>query len=136
MDRTVEFKSALPDEWQFAEDGNPVAPGSRGLADEIVAELSEKVSEITPVEQHSYYGWGFETRFEGCRFYHVLNPVAGDCYLTVQCVGYWRRRILFLRPQETFNRYCDVLDHALNNVRGVSDVRWTNYNARQDALWP
>ena len=109
MYRKVEFKSEYPDDWQFDENDNPIAPGSREVADQIAAQLADHVSEVSPVDQHSYYGWSFETNFENCRFYQVLNPVDGDCYFTVQCLGYWIRKLLFKK------RSADLID-ALQHI--------------------
>jgi len=127
--RTLEFKSEYPDEWQFDQEDNPIGPGSRELADEIAARLAEYASVISSVEQHSYYGWGFETRYENCTFYQVLNPADGDCYFTIQCLGYWLRKLLFKKPRQTFGRYCDVVDQALRRIPQISDLKWGDFRS-------
>jgi len=58
----------------FDSELNPAAPGARDLAETIVAKLRNRVSVVTQVEQHEFYGWAFETAVGKGAFYNVLNP--------------------------------------------------------------
>jgi hypothetical protein len=85
------------------------------------------VNVITPVEQHSYYGWAFDVRFGGCRFVNVINPAGDVCYLTVKLCSYWLRALLLQRPQQRFDEYGAVLNEALLAIPQVSGVEWQEY---------
>jgi hypothetical protein len=124
MLRAVEFRSGFANDWQFDADGNPVAPGARELADAIAGELEKHADVVVPVEQHSYYGWAFETRFAGCRFINVLNPGDKRCYFTVELCWCWVRALLLQRPRHRFDAYCAVLEKSLAAIPRVSDVVW------------
>jgi len=58
MYRTASFKHDFDGEW---EDGE-VAPATRELADRLVTALGDRVVVTMPVDQHEYYGWGFECK--------------------------------------------------------------------------
>src|SRR5439155_7924578 len=115
MYRTVTFNSGYHDEPKFDERGSPIAPGYRELADDIVAALGTEVLVSAPVKQHSYYGWGFSSKFGLCRFYSVLNPVGKECHLTISVNWYWLLSLLMMRPKAIFDRYCEVIDRALRS---------------------
>lgn len=124
MFRVVEFQSTFANEWRFDAHDNPIMPGARELADAIVRELGKRVNVITPVEQHSYYGWAFDVKFKGCRFVNVLNPADTVCYLTVRLCWHWLRAFLLQRPRRRFDEYCVILGEALAEIPQVSGVAW------------
>jgi hypothetical protein len=124
MYRTAEFNSTFSNEWVFDGDGNPLAPGARDLAEAIASNLRGRVSSVTAIEQHEYYGWGFAAIFDGSTFYNVLNPVDVDCYLTVSMNWYGLKSLLLRRPRASFDRYCAALRGALNDIPQVSVVKW------------
>ena len=125
MYRRVEFKSQYVDDWEFDENGDPITPGYRNVAEKIAAQLAHNLSHITAVVQHSYYGWAFET----CRFYQVLGTAGNDgqCCLTIQCLGYWLRKLLFKKPRLTFVRYCEAVDEAIQRIPETSALRWDDF---------
>ena len=127
MYRTVEFQSVFTNEWQFDDAGNAVAPGARELAGAIVASLRSRVQSTTTVEQHSYYGWGFDVVFANRRFYNVVNPLDVECFLTVKFPWQWFWALLLCRPREAFDRYCQVLSDSLAEIPQVSEVKWKAY---------
>lgn len=127
MYRTVVFKSAYPDEWKFDEKGNPLAPGARELADNFVGTLANHVSSVSPVEQHSYYGWRFVAKHNGCTFHNVMNPVGDECYMTLSMSWYWLKAVLGRKPWMAFDRYCGVLDQVLHSLTKVSNPVWEQY---------
>lgn len=124
---TVQFNSTFPNEWVFDANDNPAAPGARDLAEEIAAKLRGRASSVTAVDQHEYYGWGFEAVFEGSTFYNVLNPVDADCYLTVSMNWYALKALLLKRPRASFDRYRAVLSDVLNSISQVSGIQWQAY---------
>lgn len=124
MYRTVTFKSTFPNQWQFDHAGNAVAPGARELAEAIVASLRSRVESTTAIEQHSYFGWGFEVTFENRRFCNVVNPAGDEACLTVQFPWQWVWELLLRRPKKTFDRYCDVLADSLAAIPQVSAINW------------
>lgn len=124
MYRTVEFCSTFPNEWRSDEEGTPIGPGARELADAIVSVLVDPVRVTSAVEQHKDYGWGWTTEFEGVRFDNVLNPVAEDCYLTVHPHGYLLRWVTGRGPRANLDRYSSRLTEALAKVPQVSRVKW------------
>lgn len=124
MYRTLEFRSALRNEWQFGERGNPTAPGSRELVDRLIRELGRRIPILTPVEQHSYYGWAFTTRLDRCTFQNVLNPGIDTCFLAISIELYWLSVLLRRRPKRALDRYVRILDEALRQIEVVSDLRW------------
>ena len=126
MYRTVEFKSTFPNEWAFDKKENPIAPGARALAEAIAAKLRERLSSVTSIKQHEYYGWGFEATCDGSTFYNVLNP-ADECYLTVSMDWYGLKTMFFRRPRICFDRYCAILGESLRDIPDVSDVEWHAY---------
>jgi hypothetical protein len=123
MHRTLVFDSSWKNEWKFNSDDNPIAPGAKELAQEIVKVLKRKVSGISDVSQHSHYGWGFSTEFDDVSFYQVLNPVDA-VYLTVKMESYFLKVLLLQRPKASFERYCVFLEEALGEVQGISNLRW------------
>jgi hypothetical protein len=125
--RTAVFRSDHPNEWQFDEHENPMSPGSRQLAENIVAMLGPCVAETTPVEQHSFYGWAFCANLDGFTFDNVLSPGDGECYLTILLRGYWLKKLLMRRPREAFDRYCELVNRVLNDTPGFSDIIWEDY---------
>ena len=127
MYRTVAFKSTFPNEWTFNENECPVAPGARELAEVIVSSLRSRLSSVTSVEQHEYYGWGFATVLDRSRFYNVLNPVDDDCYLTVSMDWYSLKSLLLMRPHVSFDQYCSIISETLQKIPEVSDVKWEPY---------
>jgi hypothetical protein len=127
MYRTVEFKHTFPDEWVFDENENPIAPGARELANAVVSGLSARISNVSRVQQHSFYGWGFDVEFEGSTFYNVVNPADEKCYLTVQMLGYWLKWLLRKRPRDSFERYSTVLTEVLRDIPALSGINWQQY---------
>jgi hypothetical protein len=127
MYRTVQFESTFANEWRFDANEFPVAPGARDLAEAIVGELGKRVSGISAVEQHSFYGWAFEARYAGCRFINVVNPAEPVCYLTIHLCWYWLRAVLLQRPRRVYDEYCVVVSEALAAIPQVSGVRWEGY---------
>ena len=123
MHRTLVFDSSWENEWQFDSNGDAVAPGAKALAEEVVRVLKEIVSDISEVSQHSYYGWGFSTRFEDASFYQVLSPVE-NVYLTVTMDSYFIKVLLLQRPQALLERYCVLLEKTLSEVQDISNLRW------------
>ncbi len=121
MYRTPEFRSSYSNEWAFDPNENPVSPGAQGLAEALVAELRKQLREVTDVSQHSFYGWGFTTKFDRASFYHVLNPVE-EVYLTVEYRHYWLHCLLLRRPTKRFDQYLSLLTDSLKGMPGVSDV--------------
>jgi hypothetical protein len=129
MFRTVVFHHTFENEWRFDDHNTAVAPGARDLAEGVARELGKSVNVITPVEQHSYYGWAFEVKFAGCRFVNVLNPADEECYLTVQLCWYWLHAFLRRRPRPRFEAYCLILEQALVAIPQISGVVWENYRS-------
>jgi hypothetical protein len=129
MYRTVKFKSGYVDEPKFDDAGSPIAPGSRELAEDIVAALGPDVVVSGPVKQHSFYGWGFSNKFGFCKFYNVLNPAGEECYFTVSVNWYWLLSLLMMRPKAIFDRYCEIVDRALRSLPKVSDIVWESYRS-------
>jgi len=127
MYRSVNFKSEYPDEWGFDAQKNPIAPGSRELADKIFEILSKQVTATTPIRQHSFYGWAFGARFNDSTFYNVLNPAGGECYLTISSDRYWIRTLLLKRPKKCFENYCELVNEVLQQVPKVSEIVWQDY---------
>lgn len=124
MHRTVEFKSALANSWQFDAAGNPTIPGGRETAEKIAAALRAVVSSITPVIQHRFYGWRFDAVFANNRFVHVLNSSADIDYLTIDLPWSRMRALLRQHPRELFETYCWVLEAALKTLAEISAIRW------------
>jgi hypothetical protein len=125
--RSIEFHYDFPEDWEFDEHENPIAPGNRGLAEAITLALGRRVTSTTPIELHEYYGWGFWSFFDGCSLYNVLNPIVEGCYLTVSFDSYWLRALMFKRPRTTFDDYCAILGEVLGGLPGVSRPVWQGY---------
>ena len=125
MYRSVRFRSTIPAPWG---DGF-VLPESRVGTDRIAEALAGRVSTVSSVEQHESYGWGFWTRFDGCTFDNVVNPLPEECYLTVSMNSYLLRWITFRKPRRTFDCYCDALEEALRTMPEVSDITRENYRS-------
>ncbi|MDP6442748.1 MAG: hypothetical protein QGG36_04400 [Pirellulaceae bacterium] len=126
MHRTVQFKSTWVNEPVFDENDNQEAPGARDLAEAIAAVVADHVSAVTRVENHSYYGWSFDSSYDGATFEHVLNPVDDEGYLTVRYVGFLVDRIRFRKPGKRFDKYCELLRTVLPLVEKTSDFEWTD----------
>jgi hypothetical protein len=124
MYRTLEFGSTFPNEWKFDANEAPVAPGAKELADAIARELSKYVKEVTPVSQHSYFGWAFDVNFAGWWFFNVLNPADARCYLTIHLPWCWLRGLTLQRPRQRFDEYCRSLEQALMAIPQVSEIVW------------
>ena len=128
MYRTVEFRSSLVvDEPQFDEDDNPISPGSRELAELIANRMKSRVRLISSVDQHEYYGWGFEAATDKATFYNVLNPAGEENYFTVSMDWYLIKLMLLRRPIESFEAYCALLTDTLEGIPGLSDFHWQDY---------
>jgi hypothetical protein len=124
--RTVEFNSGFVNESQFDARGNQIAPGSRQCAEAIVLALRPLVQSVSPVLQHSSYGWSFAVRHESFHFFNVLNP-AGACYLTIQLEWQWLWALLGFRPREHFERYCDLVTTTLESIPELSTISWQGF---------
>lgn len=129
MYRTVEFKSAFPDDTRFDESGEPIVPGGRELTDAIVRRLRDAVISVSEVDQHEHYGWGFVASTERGSFYNVVNPVGEECYLTASMNWYFFKMLLFRRPRNAFEEYCSVLTEILQGIHEVSSISWENYHS-------
>lgn len=127
MLRSVTFLSKFPNEWTFNENETPTAPGARELAETIVAKLRQRVVSVSEVDQHEYYGWGFWATTDRGTFYNVLNPAADECYLTLSMEWYAWKFLLFQRPRQTFDHYCEILTEALREIAEVSAIEWEEY---------
>ena len=127
MYRTLQFRSGWPCEWVFDAHENPVAPGARDLAEAIVQELKQDLPNTTEVSQHSYYGWSYETEYEGATFHQVINPT-DEVFLTVRYQGYWWHWLLLRGPHGRLERYCGLLAAAVRRVPGLSDLHWIDEN--------
>jgi len=123
MYRTLVFDSTWGNECVFSEQGDPMAPGARPLAEAIASGISSRGVAVGPVEQHSYHGWGFQVWFQRCGFFVILNPVK-ECYLTISLQ---RRLLLWLtgrRPGFAFRAFGSLVESVLRTLDGVSGVRW------------
>jgi hypothetical protein len=127
MYRTVVFTFSGNLDWQFDEDGEPTTPGGRELTTQITGLLSPAAAGITEVEQYEYYGWEFTCRLGKDEFHNVLNATDDGVYLTVQMRQYVVKKLIFQRPRDAFDNYCNVLGSALSRVAGVSNIRWEEY---------
>ena len=124
MQRTVEFRSAFPNQWQFDEEGTPTAPGARELAEAILAALHQRGVTAGPIEQHSNYGWEFETRFQDLTFHNVVTPMEGEAAMVVETKGDLLNALMLRKPGRKFEGYCAVVGVALAQIPQVSDVQW------------
>ncbi len=73
----------MSDDTTFDDDGEPVIPRGKRLAEEIMSRLSDAGLSAQRLDQHSFYGWGFDTDCGGVSYYNVLNALDGEAYLTV-----------------------------------------------------
>ena len=86
------------------------------------------MAEVSSVEQHKSYGWGFFTTFEDCSFENVVNPIQPDeWWLTVSMSGYLIRKLTLRNPRRTFDRYCDVIAGVLGQVPEFSNPKWNDH---------
>ena len=129
MYRTLQFRSGWVDDPDFDDADNQTAPGARELADAIVACLAEHVTDLSGVEQHSFYGWGFSCAFHNASFYNVLSPAGHEGYLTTQYLGYWFDKLLFRKPRLRFDVYCNLLSNVLSQVENISEFEWDDYRS-------
>ena len=124
MYRAVSFRYAQPIEWEYDEQGYPVRPGGRALAEEIRTLLTAAGCRMSEVEQHEDYGWGFSCRVGKDYFYNVLDPVDDDVYLTIEMEWYQVKRLLLRKPLLAFDRYCGLVGAALALMAGLSEIHW------------
>lgn len=123
MYRKVRFRSTIPAPWG---DGDVLPESSKGT-ERVAQALAPRVSHVSAVEQHNFYGWGFWSKFEGCTFDNVINPVDDDCFMTISMPAYLVRQLTFRRPRRTFDSYCQALDEALRTITEVSAIEWRDY---------
>ena len=124
MQRTVEFRSAFANQWQFDEEGTPTAPGARELAEAIVAALQQRGVTTGSIHQHSNHGWGFETRFEELTFHNLVSPMEGEAAMVIETRSDLLNALMLRRPGRKFEGYCGVVGEALAQIPQVSDVQW------------
>lgn len=66
MYRGAEFDSTFSDrDAAFNEDGDPIRPGARALAEAFADSLRRHVPDVREVVQHEYYGWGLRPASQG-----------------------------------------------------------------------
>jgi hypothetical protein len=129
MYRSVTFRCADPGEWGYDEQGDPVTPGGKAVADEIALSLVQGGARVSDVEQHEDYGWGFTSHLGRDSFYQVVNAPDNEVYLTIQMEGYLLGTLLLRRPRRAFDRYCELVGATLTSIPGVSEIRWGEYEA-------
>jgi len=128
--RTVTFNHGCPGEWRTSEDGvEVVASESRELPEAVARSVAHRVAFIGSVVQHSYYGWAFDAKLDGCAFYTVFNIAPEECWLTVCLRWYWLKRLFGKKPRATFDRYCGIVGDALQAIPTVSDIAWEEYRS-------
>jgi hypothetical protein len=127
MYRTLTFWTTSVDEGEFDENDDPSVPPGRQLSSKLVADLEPHIESVTECSQHSYYGWTFDSRFKGCRFINVINPVDDDVYLTVKMSWYGLKSLVSSRPHRIFDEYCDVLSRVVSNLEGTTSQEWADY---------
>ncbi len=123
MHRTLVFNSTWNNEWQYDSDENPITPGAKELAEEIVNELKKTLSYVSEISQHGFHGWSFSSKFEDAIFKQVMNPV-DEVYLTISMESYYRKLLLFQRPKSLFDEYCELLKIKISELRDISNFRW------------
>lgn len=97
--RPVHFLYSGLAEAELDEAGEVVRPGGRALAAALVKALADEGVGVGEADQHSYYGWGFESELEGRYFYNVLNALEGEVYLTVSLGWFWLRKLFTTAPR-------------------------------------
>jgi hypothetical protein len=127
--RTVQFASAWPDDSKFDPEGNLLVPGAKDLLAAISKQLQREVSEITGINQHSFYGWEFSCSFDRARFNCVLNPAGEQVYLTLHYGRFWLDMLRWRGPRQRFDAFCKVVDAAVRRIGRVSEVVWSDYRA-------
>jgi hypothetical protein len=124
MHFTAIFKSTFPNVWTFDEFGSPHVPGGHQLAETIAAKLITRLRDVTPVEQHEYFGWEFTASTDRASFYNVLNSADDYCYLTATMNWYGLKALLLKRPRADFEQYRELLTDVLHAIPEVSAVKW------------
>ncbi|MGJ8698097.1 MAG: hypothetical protein ACSHYF_17390 [Verrucomicrobiaceae bacterium] len=128
MYRTLIFRSESDDEPEFNDSEDQIRPGSRDVAEAIVEELGRlSAVNVSSIDQHEFYGWGFYTEVEGGSFYNVLNPVEDEAYLTVSMSFFFIKRMLLKKPKKCFEVYCSILTKAVEATGGATDLKWEDY---------
>jgi hypothetical protein len=122
--RVVEFIYAGPNEWKFDGNGDPVAPGARDLAESLRRQLTERQVSASQIEQHGFYGWGFNTQFKRHAYYNVLNPADRECYLSISMNWFLLQAMLLRSPHAHFDCYCETVELALQSLPMVSGIAW------------
>jgi hypothetical protein len=70
----LSFEADFPDDGTWDEQGNPIVPTGKNIADFLVSALASQGFACRQLNQHSYYGWSWITA-SGSRNFWVLLQV-------------------------------------------------------------
>ena len=118
----VSFECQSSDEGEFDDKGNAIRPPGKEIAEYLKSALGVEGFGVTPVSQHSFYGWAFEARLDKSVVWCLLQFPGPWLVLTKGRGGILSR--LFSRNSEAHSRVCRAIHKSLTHNPLVASVRW------------
>ncbi|MHA3771684.1 hypothetical protein ACXR0O_09115 [Verrucomicrobiota bacterium sgz303538] len=114
------FKSSFPDD-QLEEGDEIVVPGGRNIMRAIYHRLSRRGYRVFNFDQHSFYGWSFDSSGnEGA--YWLLLQNAEPWHLQVNDARMiWTR---LWKGRELFAAFIDECRICLDSIPEIGSIRW------------
>jgi hypothetical protein len=119
----VHFDGTFEDDAVYDDDGGVLTPPGKAILSVIQDRLTCSGYQLTPIEQHSFYGWTFDINDTGLPVWVLLQP---DWLLMIGKRGFLGRRVRW--PSETKNIYLPKLLKVIHGILAsdtrVDDIRW------------
>ena len=128
------FDSSLPDD-SVEESGDITVPAGRNVMESLSQRLKEGGIETSVVSQHSFYGWSFEARIEGRRFWLLVQGGLPWLLIVNDRRAFFRRVIEGDAPFRAALRSCDSALRALGHVSEIEWLTQAAYEAHGRAVF-
>lgn len=120
--RRISLKSTGPNDWQFADDGELIAPGNRHVAEFISNALRTANYGVSELENHEDCGWEFHCVREQERFWLLVadGDEPGLIFVWIEYGISIIRRLL----SKDESQLVELTDNLLTALNG--DISFTN----------